>query len=178
MKLVHKKVPIAFLNALPEGIKYVKKNGKDFLVIEKISCPNGHSLMENSVCLHGEPSVKIKAKISDAKGSIYVDAYWGSHHKLYSFIPNTCDQTQWQEITCPTCGTSLIIDSPCEQDGCNCTKAIQFTLPNKQNKITVCAGFGCPGHNLQIVDIPQQISEQVSVIHYFGMQEDDMFLGI
>jgi hypothetical protein len=30
MKLVHKEVPVEFLAALPEGIKYVQKQGKIF----------------------------------------------------------------------------------------------------------------------------------------------------
>ena len=34
------------------GMKYVVRNGKDFLVVEQVFCPNGHSLMVDNVRIH------------------------------------------------------------------------------------------------------------------------------
>jgi hypothetical protein len=51
MELMHNEIPREFLSALPDGIKYLVRHGKDFLVVEMVTCPNGHSLMSESVKL-------------------------------------------------------------------------------------------------------------------------------
>lgn len=178
MKLTHKKVPVEFLAALPEGIKYVQKQGKDYLVIEELLCSEGHSLMVDSVRLHGESSIRLRAKIGAHEGDIYVAAFWGSHEKLYSFIPTDADRNTITEAFCPQCSTSLLIDFDCPHEGCDCNKAIEFHLPGGANKIIVCAKHGCPEHQLLIQDMPNEVAQLISEINFFGQHDDDMFGGI
>ncbi len=178
MQLVYKKVPIEFLRALPEGIKYVQKKGKDFLVIEQLYCRDGHSLMAERVRLHNEPSICLDARIGGHAGRIFVDAFWGSHDKLYSFIPKDTDRHSIIEASCPHCGISLMADRPCQTEGCGCDQAIVLNLPGGVNKIMVCARLGCPEHELSVQQMSEEVRRKVKSINYFGEFQDDMFRGI
>lgn len=178
MKLVYKVVPAEFLAALPEGIKYVQKQGKDFLVIEQLYCRDGHSLMAEHVRLHGEPSICLDAKIGSRRGRVFVDAFWGSHDKLYGFLPSEADLHSITEAHCPRCGISLMIERICGYEGCGCRQAILMNLPGGVNKILVCAKHGCPDHELVIQRIPEEITRKLKKINYFGEFHDDMFRGI
>jgi hypothetical protein len=178
MKLVHKKIPAHFLAAIPEGIKYIKKQNQDFLVVERIFCPKGHSLMADHVRIHDEPSIRLQIKIGASEGLIYVDAFWGGHSKLYSFIPDFSRATHTVEAFCPECQTSLIVKDRCTLDNCECKTAIKLILPGGKNVIYVCALLGCPGHRIEIKDLPHSVSEQISAINFFGAQSDDMLMEI
>lgn len=178
MKLVYKEIPVEFLAALPEGIKYVQKQGKDFLVIEQLYCRDGHSLMADHVRLHGEPSICLDAAIGSQRGRVFVDAFWGSHDKLYSFIPTETDLHGILEAHCPHCGISLMAPRECMYEGCGALQAIVLNLPGGVNRIMVCAKHGCPDHELIIQRIPEEITRRVRKINYFGEFHDDIFRGI
>lgn len=178
MQLVYKKVPVEFLQALPEGIKYVQKKNQDFLVIEQLYCRNGHSLMAERVRLHHEPSICLDAKIGSQTGRIFVDAFWGSHDKLYSFMPTDADRHSIIEASCPHCGISLMADWQCPAEGCGCKQAIVLNLPGGVNTIMVCAKLGCPEHELAIQQMAEEVRRKIKSINYFGEFQDDMFRGI
>ena len=169
MKLTHKEIPDEFLKNLPRGIKYIRRNGKDYLVVEQVFCPNGHSLMVDNVRLHGQSSIKLGLLVHDASGFIFVDSYWGSHDKLYSFIPSLKDLTSGEiDVQCPICNDSLIVEhSKCKE--CGSTKFIEMLLPGGFNKIVVCSKLGCPEHELIARDFSPEISEIVSDINFFGL---------
>jgi len=179
MEIIRKEIPKEFLEVLPEGMKFIYKQGKEFLVVEKIYCPHGHNLVDDTVRIHGESAIKINIKIGHCEGTIFIDAFWGSHAKLYSFIPRG-STLELVDASCPTCGESLIIDSNCNQDKCSSDKSIQMILPGGQNKIIACARFGCPGHELEIKELHRKVTKIVSEINYFGvgLEEDDLFKGV
>lgn len=179
MELKHQDIPLDFLKTIPDGIKFIHKHEKEFLVVEKVICPNGHDLMVDTVKIHGEPSIKIDVEIKGSKGSLFIDAFWGSHAKLYTFLPS-CSQEEQPEVnaTCPTCGADLMVNETCSIEGCTSTRHIKFALPGKDNNIYVCSRLGCPGHRIEITNAPRQISELVSEINYFGAHDDDVFQGI
>jgi hypothetical protein len=178
MQLKHTTIPLRFLDQLPEGIKFIHKQDKEFLVVEELTCPNNHSLMAPSVCIHGEPSVMMKVRLGGIEGLLFVDAFWGSHAKLFSFIPRLSEEHPLVEAFCPTCGVSLLTDEACSLPECECQKSILFHLPGAKNRILVCARLGCPGHLMDISDLPHRLSESVSEINYFGAAVDDFFEGI
>jgi len=178
MKLMHKAIPAQFLNTLPEGIKFVKKNQKDFLVVEKIYCPRGHDLMADVVRIHGEPSLRIQLKIGDSEGLVFIDAFWGGHGKLYNFIPDVASAGPIVKAFCPVCEADLVVKDKCPHEGCDSDRAIVFNLKGKTNKIYVCAKLGCPGHRMEIKNLSHQVLEKVSEINYFGAQADDIFMEI
>jgi len=178
MKLIHKHIPDHFLKAIPEGIKFVKKQQKDFLVVEKILCPKGHNLMADVVCIHGEASIKTRLMIGKSEGLVFIDAFWGGHAKLYNFIPDVLSAGPIVRASCPDCGADLVVEQKCHEDGCDSTQAILFNLPGNKNVIYVCAKLGCPGHRMEIINLPRRVLEQVSDINYFGAQADDIFMEI
>jgi hypothetical protein len=178
-KLIHTLIPPDILYSLPRGIKFINKNGREYLVIEELTCSKGHSLLSDAVKIHGEPSVKIKVKLGNEEGLIFIDAYWGSHAKLFSFLPDLKKDQYIADVRCPECNTSLIINEKCAVDSCESHKTIEFNLPGGKNKIYVCAKLGCPGHRIDIVDIPNDYSTKISEINFFGSQiEDNLFEGI
>lgn len=178
MQLVYKEVPMEFLATLPEGIKYVQKQGRDFLVIEQLYCKDGHSLMADHVRMHGEPSIRLDARIGKKRGLIFVDAFWGSHDKLYSFLPSEAEAHSITEAWCPHCGVSLMTERHCTFAGCGSDLAILLHLPGGVNRILVCAKHGCPDHDLVIQRLPEEITRRIRKINFFGEFHDDMFKGI
>ena len=110
MELKHTSIPPEFLNVLPEGIKFFHKQDKEFLVVEEVYCPKGHSLMVDSVKIHHEPSIRISVTIQDQHGAFFIDAFWGSHSKLYSFIPQIIGSYPTIQASCPECGISLMVN--------------------------------------------------------------------
>ncbi|OVE78119.1 hypothetical protein BVX99_00585 [bacterium F16] len=169
MELTHKEIPREFLENLPRGIRYARRNGRDHLIVEQAFCPNGHSLMVDNVRLHGEPSIKLRMQFDDASGFIFVDSFWGSHDKLYSFIPTARDLgLAGGDVQCAVCNCSLLVDHPaCE--ACGNDRFIQMLLPGSSSKILVCAKLGCPEHELIANDLSPELSEIVSDINYHGL---------
>lgn len=168
MKLHHKQIPEEFRSRIPAGMKLVRRKDQDFLVVGQLFCQDGHSLMVDSVRMHGEPSVHLKLSAGGVTGSVFVDAYWGSHDKLYGFLPEPGWRTETAAAACPVCGLSLMVSAPpCR--ACGGTQHIQLLLPGGKNRILVCARLGCPEHRLLADDLPTEIVDWVSDINYFGL---------
>ncbi len=176
MKLTAKTIPDEFVRAIPRGFRLVKKQGRDFLLVESLFCPNGHNLVVDSVRIHDEASIKLKVVINNEPGLLFVDAFWGSHTKLFSFIPKLSGrELAFVEIHCPYCDVSMTERYQCTQKECGSEKSVLLMLPGGKNKIHVCARLGCPGHVLDIVDMPQKLIRSVNVINYFGAGADNLF---
>lgn len=177
MKLVHQEIPVEFLRAIPEGLKLVNRHGREFLVVESVSSRRGTPLITESVRIHGEPSIRIGLRLGDQEGLIFVDAFWGSHAKLYGFLPETADRDHVVDAYVPDTGESLMIDRQCDIEGCSCMRGIELVLPGGKNVIHVCARLGCPGHRLMLSDMPEPITDSLSGINFFGAGslEDDWF---
>ncbi len=177
MKLIAKRIPDEFVRAIPRGFRLVKKQDHDFLLVESLFCPHGHNLVVDSVRIHDEASIKLKVVINNESGLLFVDAFWGSHSKLFSFIPKvTGKEPAFVEAYCPYCDAALSERYPCAQKGCGSDSSVLLMLPGGINKIHVCAKLGCPGHLLDIVDMPQKLVRSISVINYFGAGGNDPFL--
>ena len=185
MQLNYKRIPPEFIDSLPDGLMFLKKHGRTFLVVDRVTCPNGHTLMDSSVRIHGEPSVKMKLIVGKTEGLLFVDAFWGGHQKLYSFIP----EQGVVEASCPTCGASLMTPEICAEPGCGCQTGILLNLPGENNNgIRICARLGCPGHRLVIDNQSSDLTRQIDAINnvdmascgpnYFGTSDDDLFQGI
>jgi len=179
MDIVRKEIPKQFFDSIPRGIKLIKKGSDTFLVVENLFCPNGHSLMSTSIQIHGANTIKFKISDGFSGGFLFLDAFWGSHSKLYSFIPKHSESLDSFDICCPVCSVSLLVKDRCKEDGCKCEKAVQMNLPGK-NRIVACARLGCPGHRIEIKDAPYKISEAISEINSYveSFDENDYFKGV
>jgi hypothetical protein len=176
MKLMATKIPDEFIRAIPRGFRLINKQGHDFLLIESLFCPNGHNLIVDSVRLHDEASIKLKVVINHESGFLFVDAFWGSHTKLFSFLPKiSAHEPMFAEAYCPYCDAAMTESFACGQKGCASEKSVLLMLPGGKNKIHVCARLGCPGHMLEILDLPSKVVRSVSVINYFGAGTEDLF---
>lgn len=178
MRLVHRSIPREFLEVLPEGMKFIHQHDQEFLVVEELACPAGHSLMSESVRIHGEPSIAIAIRRAGATNRLFVDAFWGSHAKLYDFMPEPGESLELAEAVCPECGVSLVVAGSCSAQGCSCTQRIELLLPRAGDRISVCARVGCPDHRLEVGGVPTQVNELVNEINFFGYGEDEQFNGI
>jgi hypothetical protein len=111
----------------------------------------------------------MKVVIGGETGLVFVDAFWGSHAKLFSFVPVLAGKdAALADAHCPYCDALMIEARPCPERGCHSEKAILLHLPGGKNKIHVCARLGCPGHVLDVVELPGQVVKAVSGINYFG----------
>ena len=179
MEIIKRDIPHAFLKTLPEGMKFISKGGSEFLVVEKLLCQHGHNLITDEVHIHGESAIKLNVKLNNCDGVLFLDSFWGSHVKLYSFIPNNYEKVVIVDIFCPTCGCSLITRNPCSVEDCNSERMVQMLLPGKDNRILACARFGCPGHTLEINNISPTLTQQMDEINFFGIGLDDnLFRGV
>lgn len=177
MELVHNQIPVEFLQALPEGMKVVKRHGHEFLVVESVTSRGGRPLVTESVRIHGEPSIRLGLRVGDRKGLIFVDGFWGSHAKLWGFLPDTGHEDQVVEAYVPETGESLMIDRTCDVEGCSCRRGIELVLPGGENAIHVCARLGCPGHEIVLADLGKPVADSISGINFFGAGsvDDDWF---
>ncbi len=178
MELKHRQIPVPFLQAIPEGMKYLKKDGKDYLVVERLFCPNGHNMIVDTVRIHDERAVRLQLKVGESEGAVFIDAFWGGHAKLYGFVPDLHVPNPIVTGYCSVCHADLMEDVPCTEEKCGSKKSIVFRLPGGENKIFVCARLGCPGHRIEVVDMPDKVSREVSRINYFGAQTEDMLMEI
>jgi hypothetical protein len=176
MKLAARKIPDEFIRTIPRGFRLIRKHDLDFLLIESLFCPSGHNLIVDSVRIHDEASIKLKIVINGEPGLFFVDAFWGSHAKLFSFVPKISGKdVVYAAAYCPYCEADLTEEYPCTQKGCGSEKSVRLILPGGVNKIHVCARMGCPGHVLDISEMPQRVVRSVSVINYFGAGSEDLF---
>jgi hypothetical protein len=179
MELSPQPIPDRFARAIPRGFRLVNRRGHDFLLVESVFCPRGHNLVVDSVRIHDEASIRLKVLVGGEAGLVFVDAFWGSHAKLFSFLPRGSGQEPlYAEAQCPYCDAPMTERHPCSQEGCGSDQSIRLVLPGRTNTIRVCARLGCPGHLLDIADIPDDVVKSVSGINYFGAGGEDVLGSI
>ncbi len=177
MELRSNRIPDEFRTVIPRGLRLVKRADQEFLLVESVFCPRGHNLMVDSVHIHGEPSIKLELSINGTKGLAFIDAFWGSHAKLFSFLPQYTDQTLLEGF-CPYCHAPLMEEYHCHEEGCGSSKGLNLFLPGGSGRVSVCASLGCPGHTLDISAIPHELAESISGINFFGEGTEDLFGGL
>ncbi len=175
MKLKITEIPESLKRMVPPGFRLERHGKHDVLVVESIFCPHGHNLLVESVKIHGRPSIRLHAAVGEDEGVIFVDAFWGSHAKLFSFVPRQYSDRVIVEAACPICGASLMEQRPCDEQQCDSLESIVLYLPGNGNKVHVCARIGCPGHHIEVNDIPHEYADMISDINYFGASADEMF---
>ncbi len=177
MELKSNKIPDEFRTVIPRGLRLVHRNEQEFLLVESIFCPRGHNLLVDSVHIHGEPSIKLELMINGQKGLAFIDAFWGSHAKLFSFLPSCTDGTMLEGF-CPYCHAPLMEDYDCDLEGCGSHRGMALHLPSGSGKVIVCSSLGCPGHILEVGSISHELTESISGINFFGAGTEDIFGGL
>ena len=178
MELSISKIPPEFVQAIPRGMRLVNRDNNELLLVNSLYCPNGHNLLVDSVRIHNEASIKLKVRIEKNEGLIFIDSFWGSHAKLFSFFPSASKGNVSVEAFCPYCDVGLTEEFACTHKGCDSKQSLLLNLPGGNNRVHVCAKLGCPGHVLDINDLPHELIESVSSINFFGEGDNDFFGGI
>ncbi len=175
MNLEKIEIPEIFKRNVPPGFKISRRNDHDFLVVDSIFCRHGHNLLVESVRIHEEPSIKLDVTIENRHGVMFIDSYWGSHAKLFSFFPGFIHDHALVKARCPQCRVSMMEPYECDEEGCSSDTGIVFYLPGEHNRVHVCAKLNCPSHRLEVIDIPSDLVRTVSHINFFGEGIDDLF---
>lgn len=175
MKLDKIEIPELFKRNTPPGFKFVNWKDHDFLVVDSIFCKHGHNLLDSAVTIHGQPSIKLDVTIEERHGVMFIDAFWGSHAKLFSFFPGFIHDHALVEAHCPHCRVSMMESYSCDEEDCGSDTGIVFYLPGDHNRVHVCAKLNCPSHRLEIIDVPNDLVRTISHINFFGEGIDDMF---
>ena len=135
-----------------EKINIEVKVPSEKLCVEHAHCPNGHSLMDETVKIHGKSSIKVKVKYDGHEGVLYVDPVYGSYENIAKNI--TLPNGAVIDIFCPECDISL------KEEGefCNICSSPMFEvdIPNG-GIIEGCLKVGCVFHKMKIVDGAQRI---------------------
>lgn len=170
MKLKHSTIPQEFLSNIPRGMKYVMRNGKDFLVVEQVFCPAGHSLMVDNVRLHGEPSICMTLRVGGAEGAVDPGLVLGQPRQALQFHPQSHGRGPGEEQRpVPLVRLSLVTRMKKGCKTCGSNHIIVMHLPGAQNKIMACAGLGCPWHRIVAEEVSHKYTEMVDDINYFGL---------
>ena len=177
LKLPKQKIPKEFIENLPEGLKVVTKKGNTYVVVEDLRCPKGHSLLTDQVKIHGEPAISFVVRGGNAEGGVFLDPYWGLHTKLFDFMFEKPSANPIVKAFCPHCRASLMIKRKCASPGCGAKEYIEFTLPDGKNRISACAQWDCPEHEMVVTRIPAEVSRAVSKINYPDIHSHSEAIG-
>lgn len=175
MGVPHRSIPPQFARNIPEGLELIVRDGKEYLVVRELLCANGHTLMVESVRIHDEPSIRIAVERPEGTGLVFIDSYWGSHSKLFTFLADSRQPMAYADAYCPHCGVSMTVDRQCGNAHCSSTRGLQFFLPGRENAIYVCARLGCPDHEIATQGVSQSIAREVSNINYSAYSDDEEF---
>jgi hypothetical protein len=122
------------------------------LHVEHAACPNGHSLMDPTLPIHGYPSIKTIIQYGNSKGFIHLDPIYGSFHNVLEIdLP----EGVLVDLFCPTCQVSLKENGPRTCDWCFAPMFVLF-LPNG-GLLEGCLRAGCHQHKLKLVDVDAQL---------------------
>ena len=178
MEFITKAIPDKFKQNIPHGMRLLQKQGMEVLLVESVFCPNGHNLLVDCVRIHDEPSIKMKIKVADHEGFVFLDSIWGSHANLFTFLGINLVPDAMVDAYCPYCGAHLNVSRECSSKSCDSSEQIILYLPGRTNRIQVCPRVSCPHHEFIIEDVSLPLLHELSEINYFGAGEDDVFGGI
>lgn len=178
MELTAKAIPDKFKQNIPKGMRLLWKQDLEVLLVESVFCPNGHNLLVDSVRIHDEPSIKMKIKIDEQEGLVFLDSIWGSHANLFTFLGHGLDANGKVDAYCPYCNAHLNVELACGDESCDSNEQIVLYLPGRKNKIQICPKISCPHHELIVEEVPLPVLQELSDINYFGAGQDDIFGGI
>jgi len=106
----------------------------------------GESLMDKSVLVDNEPSIRLLVKNANQKGVIHLSSIYGSYNY-------TCDidipKGDIAEFYCPHCNKDLNSKTECLSCGGD---MVSFYL-DMGGKVSICARSGCKNHHVEFEDL-------------------------
>ena len=123
------------------------------LHVHHVTCPKGHSLLDKSVKIHGDASIKVKIECKGKKGTLYIDPVYGRYDNIIEDIK--LKKGDVVTMYCPQCGIDLT--DPNEICQLCASPMFIFNLP-KGGIVEGCTKNGCLFHKMKIVDAEKQLS--------------------
>lgn len=106
----------------------------------------GESLMDKSVLVDNEASIKLNVKQGQNKGVIHLSSIYGSYNYTCNFdIP----KGEMAKFTCPHCEKNMNSDAECLSCG---GEMVPFYL-DMGGKVSICARSGCKNHHVEFEDL-------------------------
>lgn len=119
------------------------------LVVGRLFCPNGHSLISDRVAFNGYPGIMVRVRRGDRNGLIALSPIYGSKARIS--IDIDLESGEVMDLYCPVCDILLPVHSPC-RCGANLiaffpTKDADFT-----NCVAICNRIDCINAHILIND--------------------------
>ncbi|MCD4695134.1 MAG: class I tRNA ligase family protein [Bacteroidales bacterium] len=106
----------------------------------------GDSLMDKTVLVDNEPSIKLNVKHGNQKGEINLSSIYGSYnYKCNIEIP----KNEIVEFSCPHCNKIVNSDTECLTCGAG---MVPFYL-DMGGKVSICSRSGCKNHHVEFEDL-------------------------
>ncbi|MBN1828002.1 MAG: hypothetical protein JW884_02505 [Deltaproteobacteria bacterium] len=115
------------------------------LVVERLFCPEGHSLMSRRVLFNGRPGIVLAVKEGKNTGLIALSPVYGEKCRVTLDLNLT--EGSVAELSCPQCATELPRFGPCE---CGGDLITLFLTEEKSDAdcAVICNRIGCPKSKL------------------------------
>ncbi len=126
------------------------------LHVQHARCPNGCSLMSETVKIGGYPAITVTASCEGNTGPVHLDPAYGSFENVSEIdIP---DGTV-AEFSCPHCGVSLRHPS---ETCTTCSSPIFLLHLPHGSLVEGCLKKGCFSHKLVLTELGEQLASEFS----------------
>ncbi|MCK9462127.1 MAG: hypothetical protein M0R80_21075 [Proteobacteria bacterium] len=120
------------------------------LAVKEGRCPNGHSLMTETIRFDGQKAVMAVVRVRGRTGEICLNPFYGRFEYKCDLDLKEGDVV---ELSCPECEASLTIETICRL--CN-IPMFAVHLPDG-GQVEACPKVGCHNHSLKIIDLDAQL---------------------
>lgn len=128
----------------------------------KLKCPVcGNSLMDHQRLVDNEPSIRLKIKIQDKKGTINLSSIYGSYN-YYTDIDIKMDEIA--DFFCPHCSAQITSDQEC----LSCDAPMAPLYLDMGGKVSFCSRSGCKNHKVEFEDLSIALNKMYQEYGYSG----------
>ena len=122
---------------------------KKTLVVSRLFCPNGHSLISTRAVFNGYPGIVVMARSGQKQGLIALSPLYGSKARISLDID--LESGEIVELHCPVCDILLPVHSPCS---CGAELIAFFPTPDADftNCVAICNRVDCINSHILIND--------------------------
>jgi len=124
------------------------------VVVQRVFCPHGHSLINKRADFNGYPGIIIAATRNDEHGFIALSPIYGDKRRIALDIDLIDGKTY--DLSCPECGAVLPRFGTCKC-GADLISLFLTQEADNSNCTVICNRVGCP--NAQIIASGEVISE-------------------
>jgi len=122
---------------------------KKILVVSRLYCPNGHSLISSRAVFNGYPGIMVRVKKGDVSGLIALSPVYGSKARIS--IDIDLESGEIMDLYCPVCDVLLPVHSPC-QCGADLVAFFPTTDADFTNCVAICNRVDCVNSHILIND--------------------------